>query len=232
MTSYHAPSLQDLIIPSFKPPAHYSASPLLGAQPFVSSGLVGGHMQRRQAGGHASTHARITRGHRRMHACMHACARTCSHCACMHACIRARSFWDPNHPCASSWQGSPGMCVRGGGAASAREARSCRMKTRPPRGVGVQSAEGGEGVKRPCRGSCGQACTCVAVQCGCRATYPRRLHRHTWALSPSADAAAFVPRTVRLFVPQVRDILLYMRGDTGPHRAPWYSRGIRQRIAK
>ncbi|KAG2491270.1 hypothetical protein HYH03_010277 [Edaphochlamys debaryana] len=32
--------------------------------------------------------------------------------------------------------------------------------------------------------------------------------------------------------PMERDILLYLRGDTGPYRAWWYSRGIRQRIAK
>eukprot|EP00198_Chlamydomonas_reinhardtii_P007427 XP_001696764.1 exostosin-like glycosyltransferase [Chlamydomonas reinhardtii] len=32
--------------------------------------------------------------------------------------------------------------------------------------------------------------------------------------------------------PLERDILLYLRGDTGPYRAHWYSRGIRQRLAK
>ncbi|KAG2437024.1 hypothetical protein HYH02_011455 [Chlamydomonas schloesseri] len=32
--------------------------------------------------------------------------------------------------------------------------------------------------------------------------------------------------------PFERDILLYLRGDTGPYRAHWYSRGIRQRLAK
>ncbi|GLI69226.1 hypothetical protein VaNZ11_013715 [Volvox africanus] len=32
--------------------------------------------------------------------------------------------------------------------------------------------------------------------------------------------------------PLERDILLYLRGDTGPWRAHWYSRGIRQRLAK
>ncbi|KAG2431439.1 hypothetical protein HXX76_009454 [Chlamydomonas incerta] len=32
--------------------------------------------------------------------------------------------------------------------------------------------------------------------------------------------------------PLQRDILLYLRGDTGPYRAHWYSRGIRQRLAK
>ncbi|GFR42914.1 hypothetical protein Agub_g3913, partial [Astrephomene gubernaculifera] len=32
--------------------------------------------------------------------------------------------------------------------------------------------------------------------------------------------------------PLKRDILLYLRGDTGPWRAHWYSRGVRQRLAK
>ena len=47
---------------------------------------------------------------------------------------------------------------------------------------------------------------------------------------PVGGLCARAERTAR--VPQVRDILLYMRGDVGVYRAHWYSRGIRQRAAK
>ncbi|KXZ45350.1 hypothetical protein GPECTOR_55g256 [Gonium pectorale] len=57
-------------------------------------------------------------------------------------------------------------------------------------------------------------------------------YQHDLVIPSLKPAGHFMSSPLLGAPPMQRDILLYLRGDTGPWRAHWYSRGIRQRLTK